>query len=117
MGTLKEAGIIWIDDSETYVADKTLFETAEAFFKAVMAHIKRLLDSYSEEECGWCKMPDYDKYLPGVTMSYMVHRVNSEWHDSPFWELIEESGRGHRPVWLIDFEDIAAPLRKVEIQQ
>lgn len=113
MGTLKEAGIIWIDESETYVADKTLFETAEAFLGAVISHIKHLVDNYSEEECGWYVVPSLEKFLPRVCTSWMVHRINSEWHDSPFWELIEESGRGHRPIWLIDFEDIGARYRYV----
>lgn len=105
MPKLAEAGLIWISDSEIYVADKSLYSTPVDFLRAVLAHIKKLIDDYSETECGWCRMPEFNKYLIRVTISYMIHRINSEWHDSPFWELIEEPGRGHREVWLIDFGD------------
>lgn len=104
MGKLAEEGIIWISESEIYIADKSLYKTANEFLDAVIAHIKPQVDNYSEEECGWYVVPSFEEYLPRVCTSWMVHRINSEWHDSPFWELIEESGRGHREVWLIDFE-------------
>jgi len=103
MNKLAERGILWIDESEIYVADKSLFKTAEEFLGAVIAHIKSLVDSCSEEECGWCVVPSLEEFLPRVCSSWMIHRINSEWHDSPFWELIEEPGRGHREVWYINF--------------
>ena len=105
MTTLRAIGILWIDESEIYVADKSLYKTAEEFLGAVISHIKHLVDSYSEEECGWFVVPSLEKFLPKVCISWMVHRINSEWHGSPFWELIEESGRGHREVWYINFEN------------
>lgn len=103
MSKLAEVGIIWLDESEVYVAAKELFATAEDFLKSVLSHIKNLVDSYSEEECGWFEVPEFEKYINLVGTSWMVHRINSEWHDAPFWENIEEPGRGHKPVWYIDF--------------
>lgn len=105
MSKLTELGIIWIEESEQYVADKTLYKTADEFLGAVIAHIKPLVDNFSEEECGWCVVPEFGKFLPRVCTQWMVHRINSEWHDSPFWELIEEPGNGHRPVWFVDFAE------------
>lgn len=104
MSKLATEGIIWISESEIYVADKSLYETATEFLEAVLEHIKVLVDNYSENECGWCVVPSFEGYLPKVTKAWMVHRINSEWHDAPFWELIEEAGWGHREVWCIDFE-------------
>jgi hypothetical protein len=105
MSKLAEIGILWLDDSQIYVADKKLFDSADNFLKAVFAHIKSLIDNYSENECGWCKMPNFNKYINRVTTSWVVHRINSDWHDKPFWENVEESGQGHVPVWYIDFEE------------
>lgn len=105
MSKLAERGIIWIGDSEIYVADKSLYANASDFLKAVIEHIKGLT---MDDECGWCVIPEFDKTLPHVTTNYMVHRVNSDWHDAPFWELADESGRGHREVWCIDFESVPA---------
>ena len=104
MGKLAEKGIIWIGDSSVYVADLRLFASADDFLGAVLTHIKKLVDSFSEEECGWCEIPRFDKYINRVTKSWMVHRVNCEWYDAPFWENVDEPGRGHVGVWFIDFK-------------
>ena len=104
MNKLAEQEIIWLSDSEVYVADKKLFATANDFLEAVLAHIKQLKNDFSEQECGWFEVPSFGEYIGRVTTSWMVHRINSEWHDAPFWENVEESGRGHIPVWYVDFE-------------
>jgi len=103
MSRLSEEGVVWLDDSSIYVAAKELFATAEEFLTDVLSHIKELVEDYSEEECGWCKVPEFGEYINRVTTSWMVYRVNSEWHYAPFWEHVEEPGRGHKPVWYIDF--------------
>ena len=103
MGKLAQEGIIWIGESEIYVADKSLFTSAEEFLKAVLAHIQDMIDRRGEAECGWRALPTFDDYLPLVHTSWMVHRIASDWHKAPFWELIEETGRGHREVWCVDF--------------
>jgi len=97
-------GICWLDDSSTYIARKSSFTTPEEFLQGVLAHIAMHVAAHSEQEAGWYDVPEFDSYIPFVETSWMVHRVNSEWHDAPFWENIEEPGRGHVPVWLIDFE-------------
>lgn len=104
MSKIATEGIIWLNDSEIYVAAKSLYDSADEFLKVVISHIRELVDSYSEEECGWCIVPEFGKYINRVTTSWMVHRINSEWHDAPSWENIKEPGRGHVPVWYIDFE-------------
>lgn len=103
MGKLAELGILWIGESEEYVADKSLYRTREEFLQAVIDHIRQLVDDFSEEECGWCVVPSFSDYIHRVGTVWMVHRINSEWHDCPFWELSYEPGRGHREVWHIDF--------------
>lgn len=105
MGKLAEAGIIYIDDSAIYVADKSLYQSATEFLRAVIGHVQSLIDSGSEAEAGWFDTPTFEEELLKVCTQWMVHRVNSEWHEAPFWELCEEPGRGHRPVWYIDFEE------------
>jgi hypothetical protein len=105
MTKLVELDILWIDESEIYVADKSLYETADKFLQAVISHIQQLIDDFSYEECGWFIAPEFDKYLPRVCTQWMVHRINSRWHDSPFWELTDEPGKGHREVWYIDFSN------------
>jgi hypothetical protein len=97
-------GVIWLDDSSTYVGRKSLYRTPEEFLHSVLAHIEKLVEARSEQEAGWWKVPEYGSYISLVESSWMVHRVNSDWHDAPFWENIEEPGRGHVPVWLIDFD-------------
>ncbi len=103
MSKLAELGIIWITDSEIYVADKRLYPSASDFLRDVIAHIQELIDSHSEYECGWFEAPS-EECLNHVTRAWMVHRINCEWHENPVWELMEEPGRGHVPVWSIDFE-------------
>jgi hypothetical protein len=97
-------GIIWLDDSSTYVGRKSIFPTPRLFLHTVLAHIEKLVATSSEQEAGWYKVPEFDSYIPLVETSWMVHRLNSNWHDAPFWENVEEPGRGHVEVWLIDFE-------------
>ena len=105
MSKLAEIGIMWLADSEIYVADKKLFSTSRDFLGSVLSRIKELVEISSEEELGWWIVPEFEKYINRVKTSWMVHRINSEWHDSPFWEHIEEPGRGHVLVWYIDFYD------------
>lgn len=101
--------IIWME-SEIYIARKALFPTPEAFLQGVLVHITKLVATNSEEEAGWYKVPEFDSYIPFVGISWIVHRVNMEYA----WELIEKPGRGHTPVWLIDFEtDIKKETLKV----
>ena len=98
---LKDKGIIWIDDSSMYVADKSLFPDAAAFLEAVSLHIHDLMTGDNwEAECGWCVEPTLDRHLAYVTTAYMVHRLNMEYE----WWMEEEPGPGHRAVWCIDFE-------------
>jgi len=104
MSKIGEQGIIWIEDSEIYVAAKELFASKEEFLKNVISHISELVNSYSEDECGWCTVPQYESYISKVTTSWMVHRVASSRYDAPFWELVEQPGPGHTVVWYIDFE-------------
>jgi len=104
MSKLAEEGIMWLDDSEAYVADMRLFATAEDFLRAILEHIHQLIDDFSEQECGWYKAPRLKEYITKVRKSWMVHRVNSEWHGAPFWENVDEPGCGHVLVWFIDFE-------------
>ena len=89
MSKLAAEGIIWLDDSEAYVAAKELFATAKEFLTGVISHIKELVENYSEEECGWCKVPEFEKYINRVKTSWMVHRINGDWHCVPFWENVE----------------------------
>jgi hypothetical protein len=103
MAKLRDEGIIWIDDSEIYVAAKSLFVTGEEFLRAVIAHISGLVAAHSEDEAGWWIVPNYDEYKNKVTTSHMVHRINSDWHDNPFWELCDEPEHGATEVWFIDF--------------
>lgn len=100
MTKLREKGIFWIDDSEMYVADISLFANASDFLHAVISHIKAQVDSHSEQECGWFLVPDFDKYIKHVGTSWMVHRLNYLWD----WEMQDEKGRGNRQVWMIDFD-------------
>ncbi len=104
MSKLADLGILWIEDSEIYVASKELFPDHESFLHAVIAHIKALMDSCPEAECGWCELPSFEHYINQVTTSWMVHRVNYATRNSPFWELIEKPGKGHKLVWYVDFE-------------
>lgn len=97
-------GIIWFDDSSTYVGRKSMFSTPELFLHSVLAQIGKQMAAHSEQPPGWYKVPKFGSYIPFVETSWMVHRVNSDWHNAPFWENIEEPGRGHVAVWLIDFE-------------
>ncbi len=107
MSKLAKEGIIWIQDSEIYCADKTLYKDAGEFLRAVIAHIQKHVDDVGmqEWECGWFETPKYEAYISRVGSQWMVHRINSDYHEPPFWELADSSGRGHRIVWLIDFMD------------
>ena len=112
MSVLTGAGIIGLEDTAIYVAAKELFPTAEEFLIGVLSHIEELVTNYSQGECGWFVVPKFAKHINRVSISWMVHRINSEWHDAPFWEHIEEPGRGHKPVWYIDFEDYPNSQRR-----
>ena len=100
---LAEKNIIWLDESQIYVADKELYDNPEKFLRTVFEHIQVMLNTPygSEFECGWCRMPEWDKYLPRVNTGYMVHRINSEYD----WWFEYEPGTGRRKVWMIDFAD------------
>ena len=97
---LKDMGVIWIEDSEMYVADKSLFNIPEAFLHAVLEHITSL---GRDDECGWFEYPKYDEYISKVTTSFMAHRLGFG-QDEPEWWIQDSAGRGNRPVWCIDFE-------------
>ena len=95
---LKDMGVVWIEDSMMYVADKSLFNTPSAFLHAVLEHIYGL---DRESECGWFKYPLYDEYINKVNTSFMAHRLGLA--DEPGWWMQDEAGRGNRPIWCIDF--------------
>lgn len=97
---LAKLGIIWIQDSQIYVADKSLYKTGAEFLEAVIAHIQESVRFGNEEECGWFIVPSFAEYQHKVGKSWMTHRINTEF----LWELKGEPGRGHREVWYIDFE-------------
>ena len=118
---LAKEGIIWLDDSSTYVADKSLYTSPEAFLQAVIDHIADLLKDPKrrEWEAGWYEVPEFGKYINQVSTSWMVHRVGrrNHWLTQPgtpsergrgnWWENLDEPERGCTPVWIIDFsEDI-----------
>lgn len=98
---LKELGVLWIDESEIYVADIGLFSSAADFLKAVIAHIQVLIDGGVDYEAGWFDAPNFEENLPRVTnQCWMAHRLNHDYE----WEMQTEPGPGNRKVWVIDFE-------------
>ena len=97
---LKDMGIVWIEDSEMYVADKSLYNSPEAFLHAVL---KYTYDLEADDEHGWYEYPKYDEYISKVTTSFMAHRLGCD-PDEPEWWMQDSAGRGNRPVWCIDFE-------------
>ena len=100
MNKLAEKGIMWIDESSIYVADKVLYENAADFLNAVIKHIKNLVDTNSEDEAGWCEAPEFSKYARRVYKNWMRHIINNPDYE---WELCDVPGKGHREVWCIDF--------------
>ena len=98
---LKDYGIMWVQDSEVYVADKCLYNSAEEFLKSTLSHIHELIENHSEAECGWFIEPIYSEYLPRVTTAYMRHAFPLD--DEPEWWMEYEAGKGRRKVWCIDF--------------
>ena len=98
----REKGIVWIDDSSIYVADKSLFKDERKFLNAVLEHIKEVVkDPHGDEiEAGWWSVPEFERYIGVVTTSYMRHNLEGI---TPQWVLEDECITGHFPVWYVDF--------------
>ncbi len=98
---LAEIGILWIEDSEMYIADYSLYKTAAEFLRDVLNHIYNTASDNCE--CGWFENPKFEDYLPFVTTTFMAHRLG-QGDESLKWWMQEEKGRGNRKVWCIDFD-------------
>lgn len=95
--------ILWFDDSSAYGAKKSFYPTPDTFVTALRKHISRSISRHEETECGWYVMPDVK--IEQVKTAWLVHRIQSYDSDTPCWELVEEPGRGHVPIWYLDFEE------------
>ena len=102
MNKLEQCGVMALWDCDKYVAAKSLYDNGEDFIQDAIRDYDLLYDFNNSEEDAFRQL------LPTLKTAYMMHRCTYHPYNdlNDWWELVEKSGRGRVPVWLIDCDEV-----------